>query len=203
VTGGGVERVPSPGGACWICGLTAVCGEKLPGKRHKVRALCQSHADAVFGMQDPPWRQLDEKTQREIVDEWLRSITILAYGGHRPAGELLAEIAAVNDTGIETIRLMSPLMPGEARDLQETQRAVNRLRSRETMVHAAVTQVLLDWHATATGQSRGEVVQKLALKLSAVFGESGPPDTSGAPLPARSRSGSPRETRFPAATPPG
>jgi hypothetical protein len=28
VTGGGVERVPSPGGACWMCGLPAVCGEK-------------------------------------------------------------------------------------------------------------------------------------------------------------------------------
>jgi hypothetical protein len=115
VTVGGVERVPSPGGPCWICGLPAACGEKLPGKRHKVRGLCQSHADAVFGMQDPPGRHLDAKPQREIAEEWLRSITILAHGGHRPADELLAEIAAVNDTGTETIRLMSPLMPGLAR----------------------------------------------------------------------------------------
>ncbi len=29
--------MPSPGGACWVCGLPAVCGEKLPGRRHKVR----------------------------------------------------------------------------------------------------------------------------------------------------------------------
>jgi hypothetical protein len=54
MTGAGVERAPSPGGACWMCGLPAVCGEKLPGRRHKVRGLCQSHADAVFGSQDPP-----------------------------------------------------------------------------------------------------------------------------------------------------
>ncbi len=39
MAGGGVERVPAPGGACWICGLPAVCGEKLPGRLHKVRGL--------------------------------------------------------------------------------------------------------------------------------------------------------------------
>lgn len=174
MAGGGVERVPSPGGACWICGLPAVCGEKLPGRRHKVRALCQSHADAVFGLEDPPWKRLDAKPQREIVDEWLRSITILAHGGHRPPAELLAEIAAVNEVGTETIRLMSPLMPGEARDLQETQRAVNRLRGREAMVHAAVTQILLAWYATATGQTLSQAIQRLALTLSETFGEPGP-----------------------------
>ena len=53
MTGGGVERVPSPGGACWLCGLAAVAGEKLPGKRHRVRGLCQAHADAVFGTGHP------------------------------------------------------------------------------------------------------------------------------------------------------
>ena len=174
MTGGGVERVPSPGGACWICGLPAVPGEKLPGRRHRVRALCQSHANAVFGLQDPPWKRLDAKSQREIADEWLRSITILAHSGHRPPGELLAEIAAVNETGTETVRLMSPLMPGEAGDLQETQRAVNRLRGREAMVHAAVTQILLDWYATATGQTRSQAIQRLALTLGEMFGEPGP-----------------------------
>ena len=117
MAGGGVERVPSPGGACWMCGLTAVCGERLPGRRHTVRALCQSHADAVFGLDDPPWKRLDARSQREIADEWLRAMTILAHGGHRPPGELLAEIAAVNQAGTQTVRLMSPLMPGEARDL--------------------------------------------------------------------------------------
>jgi len=151
--------------------------ERLPGRSHKTRPLCQSHADAVFGIQDPPWRRLDEKPQREIVEEWLRSITILAHGGHRPPAELLAEIAAVNDTGTETVRLMSPLMPGEARDLRETQRAVGRLRSRETMVHAAVTQILIDWHATATGQERAEIIQQLALRLYSMFDQPGPPSS--------------------------
>ena len=74
---------------------------------------------------------------------------------------------------------MSPLMPGEARDLQETQRAVNRLRGREAMVHAAVTQILLDWYATATGQTHDQAIQRLALTLSEMF--EGPGDLSGWP----------------------
>jgi len=65
------------------------------------------------------------------------------------------------------------MMPGEARDLQETDRAQSRLRSRETMVHALVTQILLGWCATASGQTRGEVLQRLALELDARLGEPG------------------------------
>lgn len=177
MTGTGAERVPSPGGACWICGLPAVCGEKLPGRRHKVRALCQAHADAVFGSQDPLWRRLDAKTQRDIVGEWLRGMTILAHGGGRPMNELLAEISAVNEAGTHAIRLVSPLMPGEARDLQENIRAQNRLRGRETMVHAIVTQILLGWCATASGQTPSDVIQRLALRLDAWLDEHehGPP----------------------------
>lgn len=49
VVDGGVERVPlRRGGACWICKKTAVAGERLPGKRHKTRPLCEYHADLVF-----------------------------------------------------------------------------------------------------------------------------------------------------------
>jgi hypothetical protein len=171
MTASGVERVASPGGACWMCGMAAVCEEKLPGRRHKVRPLCQRHADAIFGFEDPPWRRLDAKTQREIVNEWLRAMTILAHGVGRPLEELLAEIAAVNEADTETVRLVSPLMPGEARDLQETGRAQSRLRSRETMVHALVAQILLGWCTTAFGQTRSEVLQRLAPELDAWLGE--------------------------------
>ncbi|MGX7826078.1 hypothetical protein ACTG9Q_13395 [Actinokineospora sp. 24-640] len=34
------------GGRCWICGLTAVAGEKLPGRRGKTRLLC-AHYDRL------------------------------------------------------------------------------------------------------------------------------------------------------------
>jgi hypothetical protein len=158
-----------------MCGLPAACGEKPAGRRRKVRPLCQAHADAIFGAQDPPWRQLDARTQRDIVEERLRGMTILAHGDGRPPEELLSEIATVNDTDAHMIRLVSPLMPGEARDLQQSIRAQNRLRSRETMVHAIVTQILLDWYANASGQTRGEVIERLALKLDALLDQSGPP----------------------------
>jgi hypothetical protein len=129
-----------------------------PGRRHKVRALCQTHADAVFGTENPPWRRLDAKFQRDIIDEWLLAMTILAHGGNRPMDELMAEIAAVNNISTDTIRLVSPLLPGEAHDLQEAARAQQQLRRRETTVHALVTQILLDWCATATGETRSQVL---------------------------------------------
>src|SRR5260370_39131287 len=102
-------------------------------------------------------------------------MTVLAHGGGRPMGELLAWIAAVNAVGSESVRLATPLLPGEARDLRETFRAEHRLRGRETMVHAIVTQVLLDWCATASGQARADILQRLALRLDAWLDEPGSP----------------------------
>jgi hypothetical protein len=53
----GVVRVTASGGRCWLCGLPAVAGEKLPGRRHKVRLLCRRHDQLVFGgTPDPPLR---------------------------------------------------------------------------------------------------------------------------------------------------
>jgi len=168
----GVERVSvPPKAACWICGLTAVYGEKLPGRRRKVRALCQAHADAIFGAQDPPWQAIDDKTQRDIVNDWLRGITILAEGSQerRPIHDQLAEIAKVNNTGVVPFKLVSPLLPGESHDLNETIRAQNRLHGREAMVHALVTQILIGWCAKATGETNNEVIQRPALTLSGWF----------------------------------
>jgi hypothetical protein len=127
--------------------------------------LCQSHAEAVFGPDDPPWRRLDAKTQREIVEDWLRGMTILAHPAGRPIEELLEEISEVNQTQTKPVRIVSPLLPGEAITLTETSRATNRLHGRETMVHALITQILVGWLAEASGQSRSEVIQRLALAL--------------------------------------
>jgi hypothetical protein len=129
--------------------------------------LCQQHADAVFGADHPAWQRLDAKTQREITEDWLRSMTILAHGGHRPLAEVFAEIAEVNQIGAEQIRIITPLMPGELRDLTESARAQSRLHARETTVHALASQILLGWYAEATGQTRSEVLQRLSLLLNA------------------------------------
>lgn len=158
-----------------MCDRPAVCGGRLPGDR-KARALCQSHADAVFGPVDPPWRWLDAKTQREIVDEWLRGLTIIAHPDGRTPEELLAEIAEVNQMTVDHISIVSPLLPGEARTLTETTRANSRLRSRETKVHAFVTLLLVDWLAEETGQTRSDVLHRLALRLDAWLSEHDRPD---------------------------
>lgn len=174
-TSDGVERVKvSAGHACWMCGLPAVCGEKLPSRRRKVRGLCQVHADAVFGPSDPPWRRLEAKTQREIVDEWLRGLTILAGndGGCDPQ-ELMAEIAAVNEVERIEVRLGTPLLPGDAQALAESQQVVSRLRGREATVHSMITLILIGWLAEATGTTRSQVLQRLALAIDDLF--SGPP----------------------------
>jgi hypothetical protein len=92
-------------------------------------------------------------------------MTILAHGAGRPLRDLFSEIATVNEVGTDHLRLATPLMPGDARDLDETFRAQNRLRGRETLVHAVAAQVPIGWCATANGQTRGEVVQRLALAL--------------------------------------
>ncbi|WP_157442272.1 MULTISPECIES: hypothetical protein [Actinoalloteichus] len=44
----GIVRVAAFGGRCWMCGATAVAGEKLAGRRHKVRLLCKRHDQLVF-----------------------------------------------------------------------------------------------------------------------------------------------------------
>lgn len=45
----GVVRVEATGGVCWLDGLPAVAGERLPGRRRRVRLLCRLHDAAVFG----------------------------------------------------------------------------------------------------------------------------------------------------------
>ncbi|VVJ22759.1 Uncharacterised protein [Amycolatopsis camponoti] len=47
----GVQRIPAAEGVCWICGRPAVSGERLPGRRPRVRLLCWQHDQAVI---NPP-----------------------------------------------------------------------------------------------------------------------------------------------------
>jgi hypothetical protein len=49
------------------------------------------------------------------------------------------------------------------------------------MIHAAVTQMLLDWYATSTSQAHSDVIQSLALKLNEWLDDPEPPrDQPGA-----------------------
>jgi hypothetical protein len=57
----------------------------------------------------------------------------------------------------------------ERRDIGTCRRWVNV--QHETMIHAMVTQILLGWHTIATGQTRGDTIQRLALALEAWLDE--------------------------------
>jgi hypothetical protein len=163
------ERVPAPPGGCWFCGEPAMCGQKLAGRRRRVRGLCSRHADAVFGPADPPWQRLDAKPMRETVHEWMAGLTIVSHAAGRAPQELHAEIAKVNQPETVRLELVTPLLPGELRTLNETVRAVQQLRSRETSVHLLVTALLVGWLAEATEQSRSDVLQRLSLTLESVL----------------------------------
>jgi hypothetical protein len=171
----GMERVPAPARDCWFCGEPAVGGQKPPGRRRRAQALCARHADAVFGPDDPPWARIDAKTGRDLVNEWVRALTIVSHSRGRHPRELLAEIAAINQPETIQVRLVTPLLPGEKWMLDETQRAISQLRSRETTLHMAITSMLIGWLADATGQTRGQVVQRLALALDSALPPGEPP----------------------------
>jgi hypothetical protein len=171
----GVERVPAPARDCWFCGDPAVCGQKPPGRRQRAQALCARHAAAVFGPDDPPWARVDAKTGRDLVNEWMRALTIVSHPGGRHPAELLAEIADVNQPETVKVHLVTPLLPGEKWMLDQTQRAMSRLRSRETSVHMMITSMLVGWLAEATGQARSDVLQRLSLALDSALPPDEPP----------------------------
>ncbi|GAA1770769.1 hypothetical protein GCM10009734_94350 [Nonomuraea bangladeshensis] len=162
-----VERVPPPEQkTCWMCGLPAICGEHVPG-RDEIRGLCAAHAEAVFGPENPSWKQLDSIATRELFEEWLRGMTIVAHAKGRSSEEIMAEIAAVNRHSEISLKLTTPLPPGEMRQIGETIRALNLLRSREASVHMDITMTLVRWLAEATEQTPSEVIQQLALTIEA------------------------------------
>jgi hypothetical protein len=58
----GVMRMAaSLSGRCWICGMSAVSGERLPGRRHRVRLLCKRHDELVFGARTADMPQLQNR----------------------------------------------------------------------------------------------------------------------------------------------
>jgi hypothetical protein len=65
---------------------------------------------------------------------------------------------------------------GGSGPVAENIRAQNRLRDRETIVHAIVTQIPGQLVRRGTGQTPSEVLQRLTLELDAWLGQPGPPE---------------------------
>lgn len=172
---GGLERVPAPKKWCWVCGRPAVCGAKSFGWRRKVRALCADHAEALLGPADPaPWEQINRSSQRDLCNEWLRALTIFTHSNGQSLEQIMDEIRAVNQPESITVRLATPLPADDQRKIAESAHAVNILRSRETLIHMAITVQLVRWLSEATGRTQGDIIQDLALVIDRILPEEDP-----------------------------
>jgi hypothetical protein len=114
---------------------------------------------------------------RELYHQWLRALTVLTEPGGRPLPERLELIRQVNPPGKVTVRIATPISVEDADALDEAISRVDRLRSRETGVHALVTALLLQWLSDATGSTRSEIITRLALTIDRML----PPDDEPAP----------------------
>lgn len=100
---------------------------------------------------------------RELMNEWLRSLTIIGEG--RSIDDTLALISSVNRTGTHAVAIRTPLPPDDARALESVLAWNNETRSRQAGVNLLVEQLLIRWLTEATGQTWGQVVQRLALTI--------------------------------------
>ncbi len=71
-----------------------------------------------------------------------------------------------------------------------------QLRSRETKVHAIAARILLGWCATATGQTRENVIPRLALLNAWLTDEPGPLPAPQTGLPNQPSPPHPRPRRL-------
>lgn len=110
--------------------------------------------------QRPPLPPIDP---RELMNDWLRSLTIVGEG--TSIEDTLALIATVNQVGTHTVPIRTPLPPDDAHALESVLAWNNEIRSRQAGVNLLVEQFLIRWLAEATGQTWNQIVQRLALTI--------------------------------------
>lgn len=123
-------------------------------------------ADSAGGLrvwplgQRPPLPAIDP---RELMNEWLRSLTIMGEG--KTIDETLALIAKVNRVGTHTVPIRTLLPPDDAQALESVLAWNNEIRSHQAGVNLLVEQLLIHWLADASGQTWNQIVQRLALTI--------------------------------------
>lgn len=122
----------------------------------------------------PGWRQL--------FDDWIRALTILSEPSREPGDvpkhleqlkEQIAMVAAVNQPGKISITLRGPVTEHDQQVLAEGLAAMNTIRSRQAWINQVIESQLIAWLAEATGHTRADIIQRLAIELGSVI----PPDT--------------------------
>ena len=108
----------------------------------------------------------------ELCERWLRALTVLAEPGDRPLAERMDLIAQVNPARRITLPLTGPLSDADFDALTAALSDLDKLRGRETGLHAQVTVLLVRWLSEATGVTPEEVITRLALAIERVTIES-------------------------------
>lgn len=108
---------------------------------------------------------------RDLVDQWLRALTIFVDRSRSPA-QRMDQLQRVADPGKLSVRLTTPLRPEEARKLDEAFAGLSQLYRRQIGVHILVDDLLMRWLGQATGATRSEIITRLALTIDGLL----PPD---------------------------
>ena len=108
---------------------------------------------------------LEIPSSRELLDDWLAVLTIIGTQNElsEEESELMGKAVGGHSLDIE---LESAVSPRDNQLLADFTGAIGELFNRQTKVHWLVEERLIDLLGQATGQSRTEIVQRLALDLS-------------------------------------
>jgi len=121
---------------------------------------------------------------REILEGHIRALTLIfADDGREHNMEWLrSQVNLVHEVNGSTplqLRIETPLLPWEEADIRRQIEVHNRTQSRSEWAHIIIDHFLLDWLIRATGSSREDLIQRLAIESSNLMdrldGSSGSP----------------------------
>ncbi len=119
-----------------------------------------------FAKNSTPPPPMPRRAPREVLDDWLRALTILSEG-HSPE-ETFNLIALVNQPGQHRVRIRTPRPADDAHAVEDALPWYRDLLDRQVKVNLAIESILIGWLAESTGQSRNQIVQRLAEAINRI-----------------------------------
>ncbi|WP_026212573.1 hypothetical protein [Longispora albida] len=109
-------------------------------------------------------------SSRELVQEWIAALTILGDSSLTPR-ERTDLVAQVIPPPTLEVRISTPLPSEDMTAIQDAFSQAGWLHSRKTGVHLLVENQLIAWLSGETGETREQILQRLALTLDAQLGD--------------------------------
>jgi hypothetical protein len=108
---------------------------------------------------------LEVPSSRELLDDWLAVLTLIGTQSELSDEEAELMARAIGRHSLD-IELESTVSPRDNELLAEFTSAIGELFNRQAKVHWLVEERLIDLLGQATGESRSDIVQRLALELA-------------------------------------